>query len=258
MGDLLKNGTWEFVDLNFAELTDSVVGQGNIGTLIKSEADAGSSGAADDKENTMCGMLTVLNLRQFAHLSWPKAIGDALLEKARKHADDEAQRKLKGLLDASKKKGSEVGLMLSERFVNLPPQLVPTLHKALSEDIAWSCTTPECPLDERPFYEFENFIGVVRCFHAPPTSEASAGSEGIGGLTFPRPEDEAYLKKASFFFSFPVVHDSSKEGGVAKVPKAQKRGQERRAVFGISRKAFEQVVKQLSSMPAFREDQDAA
>merc|ERR1711963_58361 len=37
VGDFLKNGTWQFApQLNYAEMADSVVGQGNIGTLIKS------------------------------------------------------------------------------------------------------------------------------------------------------------------------------------------------------------------------------
>jgi hypothetical protein len=35
----------------------------------------------------------------------------------------------------------QVGLMLNERVVNLPPQLVPSLHKCLEDDVEWSLTT---------------------------------------------------------------------------------------------------------------------
>merc|ERR1719198_438182 len=137
--DLLRTpDTLSFVgdSLNFSELCDSVVGQGNIGTIIKSSA----AGAEADDE-TSCGLLTVLNLRQFSQLSWPKTIERALLAKAARHATPQVSKDFKDLL-GRKGKGAEVGLLISERFVNLPPNLIPPLHKALQEDIEWSCTTP--------------------------------------------------------------------------------------------------------------------
>merc|ERR550537_1568276 len=74
---LLKSGTWDFMEPNFTELADSVVGQGNIGTLVKANGD----------DDAICGMLTTLNFRQFKHLSWPREIARALVAKAKKHAD---------------------------------------------------------------------------------------------------------------------------------------------------------------------------
>merc|ERR1712066_739534 len=138
-----------------SELADSVVGQGNIGTIIKSAGIAGP----DDDDITSCGLLTTLNLRQFPKLSWAKAIQNSLLAQAAKHAGAEASKSLKDLL-AKQGNGTEVGLLFNERFVNLPEELIPPLHKALKEDIEWSCTTPECPKDERPYYFFTHFICV--------------------------------------------------------------------------------------------------
>mmetsp|Transcript_27008 Transcript_27008/g.57222 ORF Transcript_27008/g.57222 Transcript_27008/m.57222 type:complete len:340 (+) Transcript_27008:63-1082(+) len=250
---LLKSGTWEFLDLNFSELADSVVGQGNIGSLIKSDSSSGDS----DKDATVSGMLTTLNLRQFAHLSWPKAIGTALLERAKKHGGAAVAEKLQALLEAAApRKGAssgnsekEVGLLLSERFINLPLELIPALHKAMKEDIDWSCETPECPPEERPFYGFTHFLGVARCQEAGPVGAASAEATGggkkkrkqmaapaaiEGGLIFERPEDMAYARRASWSFSFPLAVVEGRSG-----PK------DRRFVFGITRKNWERAVAEV-------------
>jgi len=255
----LKSGTWDFVELNFSELTDDLVNQGNVGTLVKSDADSST------KEETVCGLLTALNLQQFKHRSWPSAVAKALNAKAKKHADAATANKLQALLEKASK-GAQVGLLLSERFVNLPPELVGPLHGALQEDIVWSCSTPECPEDERPFYGFTHFVGVARLCGAGAGDEAAASS----GAGAPRPkkqrrsgaahavgagapraggderpsrylrfEDEAYVKGSDFSFTFPLT-----------TPRREGSPPEQRAVFAISRRAFEQVVRQLKAEAA--------
>lgn len=240
IGELLKSGTWDFMDPIYAEMQDAIAGQGNIGTLVKSDVGG--------ETEAVCGMLTVLNMRQFPKHKWPQAIAKSLIAKAKKHATAEVVKSLEALLDGEKKKGREVGLLLTERFANLPLELVPPLHKALAEDIEWSCTTPECPEDERPFYRFSHFLGLARCYDtgeaAAPRKKkkraaaaASQPSTGSGG-TYMRPEDGAYVKKASFSFSFPV--GTAGGGG-----EGQLRRPERRMVFVISRAALQEVVTEV-------------
>lgn len=249
--DLLKSGTWEFAaDLNFTELADSVVGQGNIGTIIKSSSPL----AEDDDDETSCGLLTALNLRQFKHLGWVKTVEEALMARARKHGSTEVASKLDALLQRQGK-DAEVGLLFSERFLNLPPDLIPLLHKALKEDIDWSCTTPECPADERPFYFFTHFLLALKCTPAGAASSApskkrrksgspSGGADGeekatFGGMVFQQEEMVSYVKRADFWFSFPVAATAVQKKG-AKAP-------EHRAVLSMTRKAFEQAVGEMHS-----------
>lgn len=269
VSELLKSGTWEFVEPNFSELTDSMVGQGNIGTLIKAHAE----GDDDTELESTCGIYTTLNLRQFAHLSWPRDIGNALIAKAKKHADAKVVEKLQSLLHSHA--GTEVGLLFHERFMNMPLELVPPLHQALLDDIKWSCTTPDCPEDERPFYRFTHFVGVTRCYGgaqaAAALGEASSSTQVVGkpavgkrkkcrgraqsredgqnaaGLNFAQDEDEFYVRKAEFSFTFPVVVKKGKEG-----PTVRGRGQEQRMVFGITRRAFEEAVANIKKAFAER------
>jgi len=263
VGDLVKNGTWEFVELNFSELQDSIVGQGNIGTLVKSGADDPDP----ERDVAAVALFTTLNMRQFAHQSWPKAISSALLSKAKTHATAEAKEKLDAVLGEKRKEGQEVGLLFSERFVNLPGPLVPPLHKALVDDIEWSCTTPECPPEEKPFYAFTHFVGVARCFEAPPQDEAEKSKPGkkkrkgvvesenkTSEPWFPRREDQEYWKKAVASFSFPVASNAAdKPGKKAQLNKGK--GKELRAVFLLSKKGLEQSVANVEK--AFQEEEAA-
>lgn len=256
---LLKSGTWDFMELNFAELADSLVGQGNIGTLVKSGAD----GSVDDA--TVCGLLTALNFRQFSHVSWPKSVAQALVAKAERHADSGVAKNFEEVLERPNKKDGEVGLLLTERFANLPPALIAPLYAALQDDIEWSCTTPECPEEERPFYRFSRFVGVARCFGptdaatgAPAeragakrkkrrrvASHASSGPGDATQLVFPLAEQEACMRRASLSFTFPVQAPAEGQRRVARGAKGQR--QERRAVFVLTRQALSEVVTELKA-----------
>merc|ERR1712014_562388 len=116
--------------------------------------------------------------------------------------------------------------------MNLPHELIPPLHKTMKEDIEWSCSTPECPPDERPYYGFTHFIGVARCFggDAGTSSSSSAVAAPVGkkkkkrrtaavdnaeapegGLVYAHVEDELYMSKASFSFTFPMPVKAERE-----------------------------------------------
>jgi len=72
-------------------------------------------------------MLTALNLRQFAELEWVKALKTLLAEKAKKFGGPETERQLQAFLEAKPAKSgksTEVGLLVSERFVNVPMELI--------------------------------------------------------------------------------------------------------------------------------------
>lgn len=218
------------------------------------------SGTKGEENANACGLRTLLNLRQFAHQSWPKTIGNALIAKAKKYADPPTVEKLQALLNLTKKEGSEVGLFFSERFVNVPPVLIPPLHKALVDDIEWSCSTPECPEDERPFYKFAHFLYVTRCRNASAAASsprggkrkknrqqadevANASINSANKLVCFRPEDEPYLQRAAFSFSFPAPSDTS--GSDA--PSERGRASERILVFALARKAFERAVPEVEA-----------
>ena len=148
--DLLCSGTLGALDLDFSGLANSIVDQVNIGTMVKSGAEEAQQAkqaqqsqeapASDEDDVTLCGMLTILNLRQFCEQAWCKNLV-ALLESKVKSD--------KQMLQYTRASGKEqVGLIISERFVNLPLEVIPAMHNVILEDISWSCTTEYCPAEE--------------------------------------------------------------------------------------------------------------
>eukprot|EP00434_Breviolum_minutum_P033752 symbB.v1.2.029868.t1/scaffold3241.1/size60449/3 len=81
--DLLCSGTFGALDLDFSGIANSIVDQVNIGTMVKSGAEEAQQSqeapASDEDDVTLCGMLTILNLRQFSEQVWCKNLV-ALLE----------------------------------------------------------------------------------------------------------------------------------------------------------------------------------
>ena len=137
--DLLCSGTLGFCGtLDFSGLANSIVGQVNIGTMVKSGPEEAT--ANPDEDVTLCGMLTILNVRQFAEETWCKNLSALLESKAKSE---------KQILQYTRPSGTnQVGLIVFERFVNLPLEVIPAMHNAILEDIQWSCTTEYCPPEE--------------------------------------------------------------------------------------------------------------
>ena len=145
--DLLCSGTLGSLDLDFSSLANSIVDQVNIGTMVKSGVEEAQQtqtqeAASEEDDVTLCGMLTILNLKQFAEEAWCKT----LLALLKLRLDKQLQQYILGPAQASGKE--QVGLIISERFVNLPLEVIPAMHNVILEDISWSCSTEYCPPEE--------------------------------------------------------------------------------------------------------------
>ena len=62
---------------------------------------------------------------------------------------------LKDLLDQSS--NAQVGLILTERLINVPPQVVPPMYKMLLEEISWA-------LEEKEPYDFSHYLVFSRTY----------------------------------------------------------------------------------------------
>ncbi|CAE7221868.1 bcp1 [Symbiodinium microadriaticum] len=251
--ELLCTGVLRSADLDFSGLADSIVEQVNIGTTVKSGGEEEGSeksedegaGEDEDEDAALCGFLTCLNLHQFSEKDWRKGLV-SLLETKAQSAGIGVSEKLKKFVSAD----TQPGLLVSERFVNLPLELVPMLHKAVLEDIRWSQSTEHCPSEERPFYFFTHFLLLARC-HAAETGSPVDGRT----VAFARPEDEAFARTASLAFSFPLGkgQKAGGDGRGGRGPKKRRRPaqgsgvdaaapSERVAVLGFTRAAYEKAV----------------
>ncbi|KAF9584107.1 Mss4p nuclear export [Lunasporangiospora selenospora] len=147
-----------------SELADLVVSQANVGTTIK------VNGADSDPFS----LLTTLNMNQHLYhhhnsaasgaasgsSSTPKQsevmtqIRDYVFTKSRQN--EKMNMKLKELLGASSK--LQVGLILSERFINMPAETAPPMWKMMLDEVNWA-------IEEGLPFNFDYFLMLSPTYH---------------------------------------------------------------------------------------------
>ncbi|GMP59240.1 hypothetical protein CsSME_00022605 [Camellia sinensis var. sinensis] len=102
---------------------DLILGQTTVGTIVKIE---------EDEDDTPYSVVTALNLRRYKDHICIKELKEFLLQVCKE----------KDLLDNLKlvfgEQAQTVGLLVSQRVVNLPPQLLPPLYDALFDEVSWA------------------------------------------------------------------------------------------------------------------------
>uniref|UniRef100_M4BTF8 BCCIP family protein n=1 Tax=Hyaloperonospora arabidopsidis (strain Emoy2) TaxID=559515 RepID=M4BTF8_HYAAE len=158
--------------LDVSGLANVVVGQVTVGTMVCVEG-----------ENDVYGFITALNLRRYEKETSIQQIVQYVTKKC-SSAD---LPKLQQILCTK-----NVGLVLNERMVNLPYQLVPALHLALHEDIEWAMENEDTK-ELRDSFQMDYFLILSTCM------EEKSGSSGSkkGKKT-----KTAYEQTARFFYNF--------------------------------------------------------
>jgi len=110
---------------------------------------------------------------------------------------------LKGLLDRNSK--AQVGLILTERLINVPPQVVPPMYKMLLEEISWA-------IEEKEPYEFSHYLIFSKTYTEVSSSldqevdtpqkkkkkqKTSSQSNADTSVFYFHPEDEVLIRHAS-------------------------------------------------------------
>jgi len=101
-----------------------------------------------------------------------------------------------------------VGLIIHERLVNLPTELVPPLHEALRRDLEFATTSKEVLASIREAFQFEHFLLISRCFQPAPLGKqkkskaAKGAAKANSGALFLKFEDELYKQASPLVFSF--------------------------------------------------------
>eukprot|EP00897_Mesotaenium_endlicherianum_P009634 jgi/Mesen1/869/ME000114S10947 len=107
---------------DLTSLVDTIIAQTTVGTVVKT---------GDDE--SPIGVASALNLHR--HKAWAKDVAGFLRANAGQRPE---ATKLEALLAAVQQKKRQVGLIVSERVVNLPVELTPPLHQALFDEILWA------------------------------------------------------------------------------------------------------------------------
>ncbi|XP_037495233.1 protein BCCIP homolog [Jatropha curcas] len=180
----LDNEQWDlsgFVDL--------ILGQTTVGTVVKLE---------DDEDNGLFSVVTALNLGRYKDHKCITEVKEFLTKVCQ---DKNVMDDLRLFLE---EQAHDVGLLISQRVFNLPPQLLPPLYDALFDEILWA--TEDEPTEElRKAFCFKSYLIVSRIYkHKNADHKKGKNSHNEELLIYVKPEDEIFHKLCKWSFYFPL------------------------------------------------------
>lgn len=126
--------------LDLSALSDLILSQPLLGSTVKT----------DGNESDPYAFLTVLNLEEHREKAAIKTLTDYVLEQAGKNA------KLAPVVDVLKGSNT-VGLILTERLINIPVEVVPPMYKMLLEEMTWAN-------EEKEPYKFTHYLIISKTY----------------------------------------------------------------------------------------------
>ncbi|KAL2545956.1 putative CDK inhibitor P21 binding protein [Forsythia ovata] len=156
-----------------------------VGTVVKIE---------NDEDDGVYSVITALNLGRYQDNKCMIELKEYLLKVCQ---GKDVLAKLRSLMGEHVR---DVGLLVSQRVVNLPPQLLPPLYDALFDEVSWA--TEDEPTEElRSSFRFKFYLIISKIyktrFKGPSRSEDEA-------IIYIKPEDEIFHELSSWSFSFPL------------------------------------------------------
>ncbi|XP_064125263.1 BRCA2 and CDKN1A-interacting protein isoform X2 [Loxodonta africana] len=165
--------------VNTAELTDLLIQQSHIGSVIK-QTDV-SEDSDDDvgvDEDEVFGFISLLNLTERKGTRCAEQIKEWILSGCGQSGEKSVAEQLEKLLSDTTR---PVGLLLSERFINVPPQIALPMHQQLRK----------------------TFVEAGK-----NNSRKKWNSQKKDELMFANAEEEFFYEKAILKFSFSVQEES--------------------------------------------------
>ncbi|KAI1346541.1 putative actin cytoskeleton organization and vesicular protein [Xylaria sp. FL0043] len=176
------------VDANLFDvsaLADLVLSQSTIGSTVKT----------DGEESDPFAFITALNVLEHRQKKPVAQLVEYLSAKAR---TTESLAPIPDLLAS----GQHVGLVLSERLINMPADVVPPLYSMLVEEI-------EAAVEDKEPYEFTHYLIVSKTYNEIESTLAEERKKKKGrqdAATFYfHPEDEVLQRYATAYGSYPFT-----------------------------------------------------
>ncbi|KAK9091578.1 hypothetical protein Sjap_024755 [Stephania japonica] len=169
---------------------DLILGQPTVGTVVKIE---------DQEDDGLFSVVSVLNLDRYKKNKCMDEVKSFLLKLCEQN---DAPVNMRALLT---KQAHNVGLLISQRVVNLPPQLLPPLYDALFDEVSWA--TKDEPTEElRESFRFKYYILLTKIYERKSANKGKGTSRSSDDepIIYAKPEDEIFHTLSSWSFDFPI------------------------------------------------------
>ncbi|KAI1291493.1 putative actin cytoskeleton organization and vesicular protein [Xylaria venustula] len=166
-----------------------------LADLILSQPSIGSTVKTDGEESDPFAFVTALNVQEHRQKKPVAQLIEYLSEKAK---TTESLAPIPELLAS----GQHVGLVLSERLINMPSEVAPPLYSMLVEEI-------QDAVDDKEPYEFTHYLIISKTYHEIESTLAEERKKKKGrqdaALYYFHPEDEVLQKHAVAHGSYPFT-----------------------------------------------------
>ncbi|KAI9741452.1 MAG: Mss4p nuclear export [Claussenomyces sp. TS43310] len=177
---------------DLSALTDLILSQPTIGSTVK----------VDGEDTDAYAFMTVLNVHEHQQKPIIAGLTNYILEKTR---TTPALSSLPSLLSSS---SAQVGLILTERLINIPTEVQPPMYTMLMDEV-------ESAVDDKEPYEFTHYLIVSKTYSevtssldqedAPRTKKNKAGK--AKETFYFHPEDEILQRHALGYGGYEYTKD---------------------------------------------------
>ncbi|CAN6470604.1 unnamed protein product [Victoria cruziana] len=173
---------------DLSNFVDLILGQPTVGTVVKIEG--------DDDDN-LFAVITALNMDRYKDHKCIMELKEFLLQSCH---DADVQTCLRTTL---KERAQNIGLLVSQRMINLPAELLPPLYDALFDEISWA--TEDEPTEKlRKSFCFKYYLIVTRFYKKKTGQSNRMRNDQSEEVIYVKMEDEIFHKLCSWSFTFPT------------------------------------------------------
>lgn len=193
--------------INLSELTDLIISQNYVGSVVKqSDVDEDSGDEDDDNSsNDVFGITTVINLTDKQNLECVQQLRQLLTELCQEHGTDQSNAMVNNLLAND---AQAVGLLINERFINIPAQISVPLLESLSKEIIRA-------KEKNHSFDFSHFIIICKLYKLEGETTKKKKKSGKSApvtqnteILWSNPEEEVFDQEADCRFEFCVKGES--------------------------------------------------
>ncbi|XP_077282472.1 protein BCCIP homolog isoform X2 [Temnothorax americanus] len=191
--------------IDLGGLTDLIISQNHVGSVIKQSEETDESEDEDNDINDVFGITTVINVSDKQNVLCIQQLRDLLKQLADEHATDAVNTMIKNVLEND---SAQLGLLINERFVNIPAKIsVPLLENLISE--LKRATSKNMP------FNFSYYILICKLYKTEDkkagkktkNKNKNAGNEPVS-ILWSNAEEEIFAEEAIVSFEFSVEEEA--------------------------------------------------
>ncbi|XP_067133978.1 BRCA2 and CDKN1A-interacting protein isoform X1 [Centruroides vittatus] len=173
--------------INLSELSELIIQQNYVSSVIKQEI--GEEEEDDDVDDEDFGMISVINITDKKDVNCVSQIRSFLGNHC-KGAGPEGKKLISILEDPN----ARVGLILSERFMNIPPKIALPLYENLRMDMKKA-------VDKNMKFDFSHYLLISKIYRQKMAKKDES-------IIFANAEEEFFAEEAEVQFEYSVANES--------------------------------------------------